>query len=86
MTILTASMILGLVTIIALIVIRVPNVIRTVADPVPLPENITLPADTKPASFTQGSDWYAVITTKDKILIFNRSDGKLRQTIAINPK
>ncbi len=79
-------MILGLVTVIVLIVIRVPNVIRTVDDPIPLPDEITLPTDAKPGSFTQGGDWYAVITTANEILIFNRSDGTLRQKIAIRPE
>ncbi|MDQ7079608.1 MAG: DUF6476 family protein [Paracoccaceae bacterium] len=78
-TILTASMIAGLVTIIALIVIRVPKVMQSVA----LPDAITLPDGSKASSFTQGPDWYAVVTTDDRILIFNRDDGKLRQEITI---
>jgi len=78
-TILTASMIAGLVTIIALIVIRVPKVMQSV----PLPEAITLPDGAKASSFTQGPDWYAVVTRDDRILIFNRDDGKLRQEITI---
>lgn len=85
MTILTASMILGLVTIIVLIVIRVPNVIRTVEDPIPLPSELTLPDGTVATSFTQGQDWYAVVTQDNEILIFDRGDNSLRQTIIINP-
>ena len=82
-TILTASMIAGLVTIIVLIVIRVPTVIRTVEDPVPLPEAITLPDGTVATSFTQGDDWFAVVTKDNEILIFNRDDATLRQQITI---
>ncbi|MDA0224199.1 MAG: DUF6476 family protein [Proteobacteria bacterium] len=85
-TILTASMIAGLVTIIILIVIRVPNVIRTVDDPIPLPAEITLPDGSTAAAFTQGGDWYAIITTENEILIFNRVGGELRQTIKIQPR
>ena len=79
-------MIAGLVTIIVLIVIRVPNVIRTVDDPVPLPATITLPDGTVADSFTQGDDWYAVISTTGEILIFNRDDGSLRQSLQIQPR
>ena len=84
-TILTASMIAGLVTIIVLVVINVPKVIQTVEDPVPLPENLTLPDGSEATSFTMGSDWYAVVTKDDQILIFNRGDGSLRQSITIQP-
>ncbi|MFQ5438761.1 MAG: DUF6476 family protein [Paracoccaceae bacterium] len=84
-TILTGSMIAGLVTVIVLIVIRVPQVVRTIDDPVPLPASITLPNGTEATSFTQGPDWYAVVTGNDEILIFNRDDGSLRQTIRIAP-
>ncbi len=76
-------MIAGLVTIIVLIVIRVPNVIRTVEDPVPLPEIITLPDGSEASTFTQGPDWFAVVTKENQILIFNRDDGSLRQTLQI---
>jgi hypothetical protein len=85
-TILTASMIAGLLTIIVLIVIRVPTVINTVEDPVPLPEAVTLPDGTVAASFTMGPDWYAVVTADNQILIFNRDDGTLRQTLTIAPR
>lgn len=82
-TILTASMIAGLVTIIVLIVIRVPNVVRTVADPIPLPEAITLPDGDRAEAFTMGRNWYAVVTEGDEILIFDRDTGALRQRIAV---
>jgi hypothetical protein len=85
-TILTASMIAGLVTIIVLIVIRVPNVVRTVADPVPLPDAITLPDGSEARAFTMGSDWYAVVTADGEILIFDRESGALRQTIRIEKR
>ncbi len=76
-------MIAGLVTIIVLIVIRVPNVIQSAQDPVPLPETISLPDGTTATAFTQANDWYGVVTTDNQILIFNRQDGSLRQTIQI---
>jgi len=85
-TILTASMIAGLVTIIVLIVIKVPQAIRTLPDPVPLPSILTLPDGTTAETFTQGSDWYAVTTPTGEILIFNRDDGSLRQRLQIKSR
>ena len=82
-TILTASMIAGLVTIIVLIVIRVPNVIRTVEDPLPLPEAITLPEGVKAQTFTRGPNWYAVVTEDNEILIYDLESGELKQTVSI---
>ncbi|GAA4223092.1 hypothetical protein GGQ68_000877 [Sagittula marina] len=49
----------------------------------PLPELITLPDGTQATAYTQGSDWYAVVTNDDQILIFDRATGRLRQTILI---
>ncbi|EBA01948.1 hypothetical protein RB2150_00577 [Rhodobacterales bacterium HTCC2150] len=79
-TILTATMILGLLTIVALFVIRFS------ADPaarVQLPENITLPAGVQAQAVTYGDDWYGVVTSAQEFLIFNQSDNSLRQKIMI---
>ncbi|MCH2094742.1 MAG: DUF6476 family protein [Rhodobacteraceae bacterium] len=78
-TVLTGTMIAGLLVILTLIVIRYTDR-RT-----PLPEVITLPDGAMAATFTYGPDWYAVVTTDDRILIFNRETGKLAQTIQIKP-
>lgn len=77
-------MIAGLVTIIVLIVIRVPNVVRTIEDPIPLPASLTLPDGTEAESFTMGRDFYAVITSQREILIFDRQTNELRQTLKID--
>jgi hypothetical protein len=74
---LTGIMILGFVILIVALVIRLN------ADPVPLPERITLPEGVSALAFTQGEDWFAVVTSDDEILIFDRTSGTLRQTIAI---
>ena len=79
-TILTASMIAGVLVIIALIVIRYND------QRAPLPETIELPDGTTATAFTQGPDWYAVVTAGDEILIFDRATGTLRQTLKIAPK
>ncbi|MES2968886.1 MAG: DUF6476 family protein, partial [Pseudomonadota bacterium] len=36
-------------------------------------------------AFTQGAGWFAVVTADDRILIFDRANGTLRQTIQITP-
>ncbi|MBS9717870.1 DUF6476 family protein [Pseudohalocynthiibacter aestuariivivens] len=82
-TVLTGTMIAGLVIIIALFVIRFSE--KPVAQSAPLPEAITLPDGTTATAFTQGRDWYAVVTASDEILIFDRTSGTLRQTIRIEP-
>ncbi len=77
-TALTATMIIGFIIITALFVTRF-----TGDTDVTLPVSITLPDGTRASAFTQGSDWYAVVTETDEILIFDRMTGKLRQSIRI---
>ena len=44
----------------------------------------TTPRPTSTATaYTQGSDWYAVVTEADEILIFDSASGELRQTLRI---
>ncbi|WP_323771024.1 DUF6476 family protein [Antarctobacter sp.] len=76
-TVLTAVMIAGIVGILGLIWHRYSNARA------PLPEVITLPDGTTATAYTQGSDWYAVVTGDDRILIFDRATGKLRQEMRI---
>ena len=75
---LTAVMIAGIVGILGLIWHRYSNA------QAPLPEVITLPDGARAMAYTQGTDWYAVVTEADEILIFDRASGKLRRSIAIN--
>ncbi len=77
MTVLTATMIGGVLLIIALIVIRFYD------HPPPLPETITLPDGATARAFTRGDSWFAVVTTDNRILIYDRVTGSLRQSIAI---
>lgn len=70
-------MIAGVVVIIGLIVMRFYDV------PPPLPETLTLPDGARVHSFTQGPDWYAVVTQDNRILIYDRVTGQLRQTVLI---
>ncbi|WP_299678962.1 DUF6476 family protein [uncultured Roseobacter sp.] len=77
-TVLTATMIGGVILIIALIVMRFN------APPPDLPDSIAVPGGAAAISFTQGPDWYAVTTDANQILIFDRVTGQLRQTIEID--
>ena len=81
-TVLTGTMIAGLVAVIWLLVIRLPAAItQTVA----LPDTITLPQGAKALAVTAAPGWFAVVTTANDILIFDAATGNLRQTIKITP-
>ena len=76
-TTLTLVMILGFLVLIAALVIRLN------ADPLPLPDQISLPEGVRAQAFTQGTDWFAVVTDAGTILIYDRTTGRLRQTVMI---
>ena len=80
MILLTLTMIVGVITIVWVIVTRMPQAMQR--SPA-LPDSITLPDGTRATAFTQGSDWYAVVTAQDQILIFDRVTGALRQTVTL---
>ncbi len=48
--------------------------------------DITLPIGTSATAYTQGDGWYAIVDDANKILIFNKVDNTLRQTINIKAK
>jgi len=79
-TVLTAVMILGLLVIIGLFVTRLGGATA----PLALPDTITLPDGTRATAFTQAPDWYAVVTTTNDILIFDRATGRLKQTVQVD--
>lgn len=72
-------MIGGLLILITLIVIRVQQPAPSLA----IPDEISLPDGTRAAAFTTTPDWYAVVTTDNQILIFDRVTSELTQTIDI---
>jgi hypothetical protein len=76
-TVLTGVMIAGFVVLIAALVIRLN------ADPLPLPDRIALPDGVTAHAFTQGTDWFAVVTDDDRIFIYDRATGTLRQTVIV---
>lgn len=79
-TVLTVTMIGGVLAITALLVIRLNAAPGALP---PLPDRIALPAGTEATAFTQGTGWIAVVTADDRILVFDREDGTLRQEVRI---
>ena len=77
---LTLTMIGGVITVVWVIVTRMPQAMQRAPA---LPDSIALPDGTRATAFTQGADWYAVVTADDQILIFDRATGALRQTVAL---
>ncbi len=71
-TTLTVVMIAGLVTIVALLVIR----LGSPPAPLPaLPENIALPEGARVAAVTLARDWVVVVTEAGEILLYDRATG-----------
>ena len=77
MVALTVVMIAGFLVLIGAFVMRLN------AGGAPLPDSVDLPEGATAAAFTQGTDWFAVVTTDDRILIYDRLTGRLRQTLDI---
>ena len=76
-TVLTVVMIAGFILMITMLVIRLNR------DPLPLPDRITLPEGTSAYSFTQGQDWFGVVTSDNQILVYDRASNRLIQTIDV---
>lgn len=76
-TTLTVVMILGVVVVVGLLVTRLSD--KTP----PLPDQIALPAGARALAVTAGPGWYAVVTQDQRILIFDATSGRLRQTVEI---
>ena len=75
-TVLSFTVIAGMVVLIALFVIRFQD------SGIDLPKVIALPDGTRPVAFTQTRSWYAVVSGDDQILIFNLK-GELVQTVPV---
>ena len=80
-TTLLAVMIIGFITLIFMFVMRFQSNNQTFKL-----NDITLPIGTSATAYTQGDDWYAIVDDANKILIFNKVDNTLRQTINIEAK
>lgn len=81
---LTLSLIGGVITVVWLLVTRLP-VPGTFGGAHPaLPPALEMPAGATAAAVTMGSGWVAVVTTDNRILIFG-ADGKFWQEVAVKP-
>ncbi len=80
MIVLTLTMIVGVITIVAIIVTRMPVAMQGVPR---MPDSVQLPDGTRALAFTQAGDWYAVVTAGNEILIFDRATGALRQRVQV---
>jgi hypothetical protein len=76
--VMTAAMIVGVITVVAVVVIRFPQMPAP-----PLPETLALPEGQAAVAVTQGADWVAVVTDADTILIYDRATGRLRLTVTL---
>lgn len=70
-------MICGVLVIVVLLVTRLSST------PPALPDVITLPDGAKAEAFTQGETWFAIVTTDNRILIYDRLTGALKQEIDV---
>jgi hypothetical protein len=77
--VMTVVLVTGVVTITGLLAVRLNPSLP------PLPDAVTLPEGVRATAFTQGTDWIAVVTEDDRILIFDRLTGTLRQELQIAP-
>lgn len=78
-TTLMVVMIFGVLSLVALVVIRFAH------DPAPaIPAEITLPSGTESEAVTMGKGWVAVVTTDQRILIFDAKSGALRQEVTVS--
>jgi Flp pilus assembly protein protease CpaA len=78
--ILTISLIGGVITVVWLLVTRLP--IPGQARPLTLPAGLTLPQGVSPRAVTFGPDWIAVVGSDDHIRLFG-TDGAPWQDIAV---
>lgn len=85
--VLTLTMIGGVITIVAVLVTRIPQTFGQAAAPT-LPETMALPDGLTPGAVTFGAGFVAVVATDAsgaaRILVF-APDGRLRQDVALLP-
>ncbi len=75
-------MIAGIVVMTTVITIRA---LRLESPPV-FPDSIAIPEGHAITAVTRGTDWIAVVTNQDRILVFDPTGQELRQSIEIEPR
>jgi Flp pilus assembly protein protease CpaA len=79
--VLTLTMIGGVITVVGLLVTRMPQAFGGLPA---LPEALEMPEGTKAQAVTFAEGLIAVVTTDGRILVFS-AEGRLRQEIALEP-
>lgn len=79
--VLMITMIVGVITVVAVLVTRMPN--ANAAGPA-LPASLQLPSGASALAITQGKGWIGVVTTDNRLLVFT-PQGALQQEITIAP-
>lgn len=79
MIVLTLVMIGGVITVVGLLVTRMPQALQGVPA---LPEGIEMPEGAQAQAVTFGPGWIAVVTEDGRILVFN-AEGRLRQEVRL---
>ena len=77
---LTLVMIGGVITVVALLVTRMPQALQGLPA---LPEGIEMPAGTAAEAVTFGKSWIGVVTEDGRLLVFN-AEGRLRQEVRLD--
>jgi hypothetical protein len=77
-SILSITMIAGILVIMGLLVSRYMQ------EKPHLPDRITLPEGKRAIAYTEGRGWFAVVTEDNEILIFDGTTADLRKTIRID--
>ncbi|MBW7920709.1 MAG: hypothetical protein H3C51_01255 [Rubellimicrobium sp.] len=74
---------LAVVMIAGFLALIVTLIVKLSVEPRILPDSLTLPEGARALAFTQGPDWFAVVTDDERILIYDRDSGVLVQTLRI---
>ncbi len=75
---LAATMIIGVIVLVGLLVMRFPSA------PAGFPAEIALPAGERAAALTRATDWLAVVTESGRLLIYSADGTRLLQEVEIS--
>jgi hypothetical protein len=78
---LAATMIAGILAIVALLALRLPGQ----PAPLALPEGLTLPPGARAEALSFGRDWVVVLTEDGAALVYDRATGVLRNRVVLVP-
>ena len=80
-TVLTITMICGIITLVFLIVIKMKDLNNDFS--INIPKEIILPDGKVAKAFTKGTDWYAIVTESNEILIYDINTNNIQQVVKI---